>query len=167
MKLYRGVMRTCGVLAALLIGVIVVLVCYDVIGRNLGLKSLPWIVEVTEYALPLITLLAAPWLLFRAEHVRLDLLNNILPPAPLRALDRITSGIALAVCLMIVWYSLKVIADTREIGAMVMKSLVFPEWWLFVPVSLSFGLMAIECGRRLLHPGPHAAVSSGSLHQGE
>jgi TRAP-type C4-dicarboxylate transport system permease small subunit len=167
MKLYRGVMQACGVLAALLIGAIVVLVCYDVIGRNLGLRSLPWIVEVTEYALPVITLLAAPWLLLRAEHVRLDLLNNILPPAPLRALDRIASGIGLAVCLVIVWYTLKVIADTREIGAMVMKSLVFPEWWLFVPVPLSFGLMAIECVRRLLRPGPHAAVSSGSLHYGE
>ena len=47
MKLYRMVMQACGVAAALLIGVIVLMVCYDVIGRNLGLKSLPWIVEVT------------------------------------------------------------------------------------------------------------------------
>ncbi len=160
-------MQTCGVLAALLIGAIVVLVCYDVIGRNLGLRSLPWIVEVTEYALPLITLLAAPWLLYRAEHVRLDLLSNTLAPPALRMLDRIASSVGLAVCLVIVWYTLKVIADTRGIGALVMKSLVFPEWWLFVPVPLSFGLMAVECVRRLVHPGAHAAVSSGSLHYGE
>jgi TRAP-type C4-dicarboxylate transport system permease small subunit len=145
----------------------VLLVCYDVLGRNLSLKSLPWIVEVTEYALPLITLFAAPWLLFRAEHVRLDLLNNMLSPAALRLLDRVASTVGLIVCVLIVWYALKVIADTREIGAMVMKSLVFPEWWLFVPVPLSFGLMAVECARRLLRPGPHEAVSSGSLHYGE
>jgi len=160
-------MQACGVLAALLIGVSVALVCYDVIGRNLGLKSLPWIVEVTEYGLPLITLLAAPWLLFRAEHVRLDLLNNTLPPAALRALDRVASAVGLVVCLVICWYAIAVIADTKEIGAMVMKSLVFPEWWLFVPVPISFGLMAIECARRLVQPGAHAAVSSGSLHYGE
>jgi TRAP-type C4-dicarboxylate transport system permease small subunit len=139
--------------------VIVVLVCYDVIGRNLGLKNLPWIVEVTEYALPLITLLAAPWLLFRAEHVRLDLLGNALSPGALRLLDRIASAVGLAVSLAIVWYTFKVIADTRQIGAMVMKSLVFPEWWLFIPVPLSFGLMAVECIRRLFHPGPHAVPS--------
>ena len=167
MKLYGIVMQACGVLAALLIGAIVVLVCYDIIGRNLGLRSLPWIVEVTEYALPVITLLAAPWLLFRAEHVRLDLLSNTLSPAALRILDRIASSVGLAVCLVIVWYTLKVIADTRGIGALVMKSLVFPEWWLFVPVPLSFGLMAVECVRRLVRPAPHAAVSSGSLHYGE
>ena len=167
MKLYRLVMQACGVAAALLIGLIVLMVCYDVIGRNLGLKSLPWIVEVTEYALPLITLLAAPWLLFRAEHVRLDLLNNTLSPGALRNLDRIASLVGLLVCLTISWYAVAVIADTRAIGAMVIKSLVFPEWWLFLPVPLSFGLMAVECARRLLRPGPHAAVSSGSLHYGE
>jgi TRAP-type C4-dicarboxylate transport system permease small subunit len=160
-------MQACGVVAALLIGVSVLLVCYDVLGRNLGLKSLPWIVEVTEYVLPLITLFAAPWLLFRAEHVRLDLLNNALSSAALRLLDRVASTVGLIVCVVIVWYALKVIADTLEIGAMVMKSLVFPEWWLFVPVPLSFGLMAVECARRLLRPGPHEAVSSGSLHYGE
>ena len=149
-------MQACGVLAALLIGLIVVLVCYDVIGRNLGLKSLPWIVEVTEYALPLITLLAAPWLLFRAEHVRLDLLSNTLPPAAVRTLDRITSAVGLAVSMVIVWYSLKVIADTREIGAMVMKSLMFPEWWLFVPVAAE--LRADGAGVR-----PPAAATRAAL----
>jgi TRAP-type transport system small permease protein len=97
MKFYRRLMQACGVLAALLIGAIVVLVCYDVIGRNLGLKSLPWIVEITEYSLPLITLLAAPWLLFRAEHVRIDLLTNMLSPAALRTLDRSASAVGLAV----------------------------------------------------------------------
>ena len=167
MQLYRGLMQACGVLAALLIGAIVVLVCYDVIGRNLGIRSLPWIVEVTEYALPLITLLAAPWLLFRAEHVRLDLLNNTLSGPALQTLDRIASLVGLAVSLTIVWYTLKVIADTRAIGAMVMKSLVFPEWWLFVPVPLSFGLMAVECGRRLLQPGRDGAFSAASVHSGE
>ena len=166
MQVYRKLMQSCGVLAALLIGVIVVLVCYDVIGRNLGLRSLPWIVEVTEYALPLITLLAAPWLLFRAEHVRLDLLNNMLPPAALQALDRVASLVGLVVCIAIVWYAFKVIVDTRAIGAMVMKSLVFPEWWLFVPVPLSFGLMAIECIRRLLRLGHGASVTAAG-HLGE
>ena len=35
---------------------------------------------------------------------------------------------------------------------MVMKSLVFPEWWLYVPVPLSFGLMTLEFARRLVMP---------------
>ena len=112
-------------------------------------------------------MLIIPWLLFRAEHVRLDLLTNTLSSGALRVLDRVASAVGLVVSLVVVWYAVRVIADSMEIGAMVVKSLVFPEWWLFVPVPLSFGLMAIECARRLLRPGAHEAVSTGSLHYGE
>jgi TRAP-type C4-dicarboxylate transport system permease small subunit len=78
----------------------------------------------------------------------------------LRWLGRAAAAVGLGVCLAFVWYALKVIADTRAIGALVMKSLVFPEWWLFVPLPLSFGLMALEFARRLFvrgaqPPAPH------------
>jgi TRAP-type C4-dicarboxylate transport system permease small subunit len=29
---------------------------------------------------------------------------------------------------------------------------VFPEWWQFAPVPVSFGLMALEFARRLVQP---------------
>ena len=32
---------------------------------------------------------------------------------------------------------------------MVFKSVVFPEWWLYAPVPLCFGLLAVEFVRRL------------------
>jgi TRAP-type C4-dicarboxylate transport system permease small subunit len=149
MRWLDRVHATCGVAAGLVVGAMVLLVCVDVIGRNLGVVGLPWIVEVTELALPLATLLAAPWLLHRNEHVRLDVLDRLLSPRTLRWLGRAASAVGLAVCLAVVWYALKIIEDTRAIGAMVMKSLVFPEWWLFVPPPLSFGLMALEFARRL------------------
>jgi len=147
-------MKGCGALAAALIGAIVVLVCYDVLARNLGLHSLPWIVEVTEYTLPLATFLAAPWLMWRFEHVRLDLLATTLSPKALAAVDRLAAAACLAVSLVIVWYSVAVILDTRKIGSMVIKSLAFPEWWLFLPVPVCFALLAGECARRLLLPVP-------------
>ena len=48
------------------------------------------------------------------------------------------------------------LAPRSGAGALVIKSLVFPEWWLFVPVPVCFGLLAVECLRRLLRPGMHA-----------
>jgi TRAP-type C4-dicarboxylate transport system permease small subunit len=147
-------MQACGGLSAAIIGAVVVLVCWDVLGRNLGLTSLPWIVEVTEYSLPLATFLAAPWLMYRYEHVRLDLLSTTLAPRNLARIERIAAAICLVVSLVIVWYSLRVIVDVRGIGSKVIKSLVFPEWWLFVPVPVCFTLMALECARRLVFPPP-------------
>jgi TRAP-type transport system small permease protein len=152
MRAWSVLMNACGVLAALVIGAIAAAVSYDVIGRNVGLPSLPWIVEVSEMALPLATLLAAPWLLHRNQHVRLDILDARLSSGWRAAMDRIVALVGLVVCAVIVWYAVAVIEDNIAIGAMVMKSLVFPEWWLYVPVPIGFALLALECGRRVLFP---------------
>lgn len=157
MRAWSVLMNACGVLAALVIGAITAAVSYDVIGRNVGLPSLPWIVEVTEMALPLATLLAAPWLLHRNQHVRLDILDAHLSPRWRQAMDRVVALVGLVVCAVIVWYAVAVIRDNISIGAMVMKSLVFPEWWLYVPVPISFGLMTVEFARRLVMPTPRVA----------
>jgi TRAP-type transport system small permease protein len=145
-------MRLCGGIAAAVLGAITVLVCFDVISRNLGMRSVVWINEVTEYALPIATLAAAPWLMWRNQHVRLDLLGMLLSPAAQRKVDRISSLLGLTVSLLMVWYSIRMLLDSRAAGSIVLKALVFPEWWLYVPVPIGFGLLALECGRRVLWP---------------
>jgi len=145
-------MRLCGGIAAAVLGLITVLVCFDVVSRNLGFRSVVWINEVTEYALPVATLAAAPWLMWRNAHVRLDLLGMVLTPAAQRKVDRVSSALGLLVSVLMVWYSIRMLLDSRAAGSIVLKALVFPEWWLFVPVPIGFGLLALECGRRLFRP---------------
>ena len=157
MRWYRATLHACGALAAAVIGLVVLLVCADVAARNLKWGSLPWVVEVTEYSLPLATLLAAPWLLYRNEHVHIDIALGRLPAAVRREVARFVAILSALVCITLVWYSIRVIADSRQIGALVMKSLVFPEWWLFVPLPICFALMAIECARRVRSPAPPPA----------
>lgn len=155
-------MRLCGGVAAAAIGVITLLVCVDVIGRNLGMGTLPWINEVTEYAMPLITLAAAPWLMWRNQHVRLDLLGAVLSPAAQRTVDRVSAGVGLLVSLCMVGYSVLAVLDSRNAGSVVLKSLVFPEWWLFLPMPIGFGLLALECGRRVLRPSGLTETAGGA-----
>ena len=149
---YARLMRSCGFVAAAVVAAITLMVCYDVVGRNLGLRTLPWINEVTEYAMPLATLAAAPWLMWRNQHVRLDLLGALLSPAAQRQVDRLASALGLLVSSIMVWYAVRLLLDSRDAGSLVMKSLVFPEWWLYVPVPIGFALLALECGRRVLWP---------------
>ena len=155
-------MRLCGGLAAAVVGLITVMVCVDVIGRNLGWGTLVWINEVTEYALPIATLAAAPWLMWRNQHVRLDLLSMVLSAAAQRRVDRISAGVGLLVSLLMCWYGLRTLLDSRGAGSMVLKALVFPEWWLYVPVPMGFGLLALECGRRLIWP---SGLTEGAGHE--
>lgn len=143
-------MQACGVIAGLLIGFVMLLVCVDVIGRNLGFRSISWTVDVTEYSLPLATLLAAPWLLHRNEHVRLDLFSNTLSERWRVRMERFGALVAALVCVALAWYGVQAMLNARSMGSLVMKDLVFPEWWLFAPLPVLFGLLAVESLRRLV-----------------
>jgi TRAP-type C4-dicarboxylate transport system permease small subunit len=153
-RLHALLMRLCGGVAIVTIGLITALVCWDVIARNLRLGNLPWILELTEYALPLATLMAAPWLMWRGQHVRLDVLEMVLS-APARArVERVAAAACLAISLVLAWYGVVTLLDSRRSGAVMLKALVFPEWWLYLPVPVGFAALSLECARRLFWPEP-------------
>jgi TRAP-type C4-dicarboxylate transport system permease small subunit len=161
-RAWRRLLEALAAAAALLLGATAVAVTADVVSRNVGLGAFPWILEGSEYALPLATFLAAPWLLARNEHVRLDVLLRVLAPRKARVLERATDALGFAVCAVFVVYGVRTALESSRQGSMVMKSLVFPEWWLFVPVPLCFALLAVEFARRFaagevsVGTGPHA-----------
>lgn len=141
---YGNLLKALAALAALLLGASALAITLDVVARNVGLGTLPWILEVSEYVLPLATFLVAPWLLYRNEHVRLDVLLAAFP-----WLDPVADVLGLAVSGVLVVYGVRTILNSAAQGSMVLKSVVFPEWWLYAPVPLCFGLLAIEFLRRL------------------
>jgi len=143
-RIYGTLLKGLAAIAAILLGVAALAVTLDVIARNVGLGSLPWILEVSEYVLPAATFLAAPWLLYRNEHIRLDVLLGSQP-----WLKYVVNIVGLGVCVVLVAYGVRTIQNSLAQGSMVFKSVVFPEWWLYVPVPLCFGLLAIEFVRRL------------------
>jgi len=141
---YARTLEALAACAAVLLGVTALAITLDVVARNIGLGTLPWILEVSEYVLPLATFLVAPWLLYRNEHVRLDILLNAWPK-----LGHLCNAIGLAVCVVLVIYGVRTILNSADQGAMIFKSVVFPEWWLYVPVPICFALLTIEFVRRM------------------
>jgi len=141
---YALLLHAMALAAAVLLGLAAAGITVDVVARNLGLGTLPWILEVSEYVLPLATFLVAPWLLNRNQHVRLDVLLH-----RARWLEPIGDGIGLAVCLVLLLYGVRTILNSAHQGAMVLKSVVFPEWWLYAPVPVCFAFLSIEFIRRL------------------
>jgi len=142
--LYGAALKGLAAAAALLLGATALAITLDVLARNVGLGTVPWILEVSEYVLPLATFLVAPWLLYRNEHVRLEMLLARWP-----GLGMAVQAYGFAVCLVLVVYGVRTILNSAQQGAMVFKSVVFPEWWLYVPVPLCFGLLTAEFVRRL------------------
>jgi TRAP-type C4-dicarboxylate transport system permease small subunit len=152
-RAWSRLMGACGALAALALGIVALLVTADVLIRNMSTGALPWVLEMSEYTLPFATFLAAPWILHRNEHVRLDALVNALPAAVARGLARAVDVVGLAISLVLLWYGFTALADSFRQNAVVIKTYTFPEWWLFVPLVWCFALLSIEFVRRLARQG--------------
>ncbi len=147
---YALLMNACGAVAALTFGLMGLLVCADVVLRNLGYDALSTSVEVTEYMMIIATFMAAPWVLYLGGHIRIDVLVNNLPAPVQRILDQVSNLLGLVVCGVLAWQCAVVALDAHEQGAMVFKALVFPEWWLNLPLMIGAGLLTLEFLRRLV-----------------
>lgn len=137
------------VVAALTLIVMVVLVTADIVLRNLTRTGFPWANEVSEYALYGMTLLTAPWLLRRGQHVRIDLLLSVVPPRVAWVMEAAGDVIGFLVCAVMVRYGTHMAADSFRIGSITIKNLVFAEWWLLAPLPVTFALLAFEFAFRL------------------
>jgi TRAP-type transport system small permease protein len=131
-------------IAALLLLAMVVLVTADIVLRNTARVGFPWANEVTEYALYLTTLLTAPWLLRRGQHVRIDMMLVVVPPRLAWLMEAAADILGLAASLLLVWYGTIMTVQSARLGSITIKNLVFPEWWLLAPLPVCFALVAIE-----------------------
>jgi TRAP-type C4-dicarboxylate transport system permease small subunit len=116
----------------------------DVLTRNLGVGGIAWSNEVSENLLYVITLLAAPWLLRQGQHIRVDILLRVIPPRVGWLLEWVSDLLGLACSIYFVWYGWKVALASYRAGAVTIKTLVTPEWWLLALVPIAFLLVAIE-----------------------
>ena len=132
------------VVAALILLAMVVLVTADIVLRNTARVGFAWANEITEYALYLITLLTAPWLLRRGQHVRIDMALVIVPPRVAWLCEALADIVGLAASLVLIWYGTIMTAQSARLGSLTIKNLVFPEWWLLWPLPLYFVLLALE-----------------------
>ncbi len=143
-------LKSLAMLAGVILAADILLITAEVLFRNLGWRGLGWASDVIEYSLPLATLLVAPWLVAQRGHVKLDLLVERMTSGRRNQLFRATMWLSTAVTGVLVYASTLLVLDTYRSGALVMKSLVFPEWWVMAAVPPLFLLIAIECLRSAL-----------------
>jgi TRAP-type C4-dicarboxylate transport system permease small subunit len=132
------------VAACLLLLGITVLIGLDVLLRNVGLGGIPPSNELSEDALYLITILAAPGLLRRGQHIRVDILLRVIPPKVAWLLEWIGDIVDIVCCACFVWYGLRVTLASYASGSISIKTLIMPEWWIFAPMPVCFLMVAVE-----------------------
>ncbi len=143
-RLYGKLLDALAILAALILLGMVLVVTGDILLRNFAVRGFPWANEVSEYALYAMTVLAAPWLLRRGQHVRIDLALTVLPSRAAWVMEAIADVLGFLVCAVLLRYSLFMAAESHRLGSITIKNLVFPEWWLLASLPLCFLLLALE-----------------------
>lgn len=123
------------------------LILGDIVGRAAGLYTIPWKIDVAQYLLYFATFLAAPWVLREGGHVSVDLIAAMLPTRAADLLARVAALIGFGCSAMLVWYSLRALAQSHAAGTRVYKSLIFPEWYLYLPGPLVFALTGLIFAR--------------------
>jgi len=149
-QIYERLLTACGFVAGMTFVLLAVLIALDVLLRNLGLFSSGALLEITEYALFATTFLAAPWVLWLGNHVRVDLVLTMVP-TPVALILEIVADLAGLVCsVMLGWHGFNVALVSFQRGDLIVKQLVVPEWTLMMFIPASCLLLAIEFIRRIV-----------------
>jgi TRAP-type C4-dicarboxylate transport system permease small subunit len=141
---YGALLDALMLLAAVLVLIMTLMIGADVILRNVGAGGVSWSNEVSEYILYLVTLLSAAWLLRRGQHIRVDIVLRAVPKRIAYTMEWIADVLGLACALYFVWYGWRVMAASYAAGAISMKTLVLPEWWMLAAMPAAFVLVAAE-----------------------
>lgn len=104
---------------------------------------------MTEYMLMVATFVAAPWLLYVGDHIRIDVVLRAVSPIGRWWLELLTDVLGFVICAVLAWQCIAVAIDAAAQGGMVFKVLIFAEWWLNLPMAFACVLLAIEFARRL------------------
>jgi TRAP-type transport system small permease protein len=124
-KAYGRILEACGLIAGGLVLAMTALIVADVVLRNRFNMTVPASVELTEYALFYASTFAAPWLLRRGQHVRIDTLLMRVPKLPAWIMEIACDIVGLALSLLLSWYSIWMLARSMKAGTLVVKNLDF------------------------------------------
>ena len=157
--------------ACALIFALTLMICADVFLRNVrivpGMVGLAWSNEISEAMLYLVTMLTAPWLLRRGQHIRVDIVLRMVPKRLGWIFEWAVDVLGLACCLFIAYYGARAALASFNAGSVSIKTLVTPEWWLLSALPVAFLALSVEMLFRMrrLALGPRAprddAVSTG------
>jgi len=146
--LFGRLLEALALAACVMVFAMVIVICLDVLLRNVALiptmRGLDWSNDLTEAMLYLITMCAAPWILRRGQHIRVDIILRAIQKRTAWYCEWFADVVGLFCCLAMVWYGVKMTLASYSSGAMTVKTLVTPEWWLLAPLPVAFALLSIE-----------------------
>lgn len=118
------------------------LAVYQIVLRNLFSSSLVWVEPLLQNAVLWIGLLGAMIASRRDEHIRIDLLNNLLSAEARRWLSMVLDLFTSAVCAVVAWYSMHFLFGEMSAGGNAFPGV--PAWTLQAMIPIGFAVISMR-----------------------
>jgi TRAP-type C4-dicarboxylate transport system permease small subunit len=163
--LVNRVSQVVGVLAASMVVVAVVITCQMIFIRYFLNGSTYWHTEAVVYLVLAATLLGLPYVQKLKGHVNVDLVPMLLPPAGRKALMIVSFLGAIAVLLIMTFYSAELVYLSYSKGWTSDTVWGPPLWIPYLTMPLGFGLFGLQLLADLLEllmtPAEDVVVEAG------
>ncbi len=116
----------------------------EVLSRGLTGSSQLWVIEVSEYSLLYITLLGAPYLLEKNQHVTLDLVYAGLPTGPKVIVRLLNSTIGFVLCAILTIVGIDVVLDQIDTGVRTATVMAPPRYLVSFALPVGMLLLSVQ-----------------------
>jgi TRAP-type C4-dicarboxylate transport system permease small subunit len=140
----RRISTYCGIVAVLLVGSAVLVVCQMVVLRYFLGASTIWQTEYVTYSLVAATFIGGPYVALVKGHVNVDLVPLAVGPRGRMRLAIIASVVALLFSVIASVTGLQLWLEAWEGGWRTDTVWSLPLWIPYLPMPIGFGLMALQ-----------------------
>lgn len=131
--------------ATWLIAVMALTIGLEVLMRRVFSNSLPWVIQINEYAVMAIPFLAGAWLLKHDGHTRLTLVMERVSPRTASLMRVGTSILAAAVCGVLVWKTGGRVWEGFDAGTIIRgDAFSVRQVWIWWVLPFGFATLGIQ-----------------------
>jgi TRAP-type C4-dicarboxylate transport system permease small subunit len=123
-------------------------ITYEVLMRYLLERPTFWAVDLSEYAMLWAAFLAAPWVLRREGHVRVEVFIERLSPVHQRRLGILSSALGALACAILAWQGAATVWDFYLRGTNVAREWQVPQFVVYLVIPIGSALLTVEFVRR-------------------
>jgi TRAP-type C4-dicarboxylate transport system permease small subunit len=145
--------------------VMLILVLAEVLARNIFQYGLPFTVEYSEYAIPVIGLVGAAYTLHMGGHVKVEILLDKLPQTAKTWLTLIGNLVGLGLMALLAQQSFTMAFSNIETNALVLYPTLTPLGYPQLIMGFGFSLFSLQLFFELVKNALNLRFSAESHHQ--
>ena len=143
-RFVRIISTVCGIVAAVLVGLSILVVCQMVVMRYILNASTIWQTEFVIFSLVASTFIGSPYVLMLKGHVNVELLPHYLGRTGRYCLALIASGLGLLFCLTLTWKGYEFFHEALVNGWTTDTIWALPLWIPYLSIPVGIGLTSLQ-----------------------